>query len=197
MEKKERKLIISFSGRKNGNCDRIASYIATENDKTVHFGDLNIHPCSACDYQCFSGECPYREDDVYRLYAEMPQYDKIIFIVPIYCGNPSSLYFMFNERGQDYFSHNDIYDALVEKLYIIGIYGNRELAPDFIPSLEKWFEGTNYKNRVFGIERHLYGQKLTDYILEVPEVRERLDVWLTSLGEAEHRKDGEAVDEGA
>lgn len=177
-----RKLIIGFSGRMNGNCDQIASYIGTEKDKIVRFADLKVHPCSDCDYQCFRGSCRYREDDVYGLYSEMLSYDKVILLVPIYCGNPSSLYFVFNERGQDYFSHNDTYDALVKKLYIIGIYGNRELAPDFIPCLAKWFDGSAVQNRVLGIERHLYGQGLNDFVLDVAEVRTKIDGWLTACG---------------
>ena len=41
-------LIISFSGRKNGNCDQIGQYIAVAgsgNDKVVRFRELNAHPC--------------------------------------------------------------------------------------------------------------------------------------------------------
>lgn len=89
------KLIISFSGRANGNCDRIASFISTPNDKVVCFHELNIHPCSDCEYECFDGKCKYRDDDVFALYESMLSYDKVILIVPMYCGNPSSLYFIF------------------------------------------------------------------------------------------------------
>lgn len=32
------------------------------------------------------------------------------------------------------------YDAIVSKLYIIGIYGDENKAPDFITCFEKWFE---------------------------------------------------------
>lgn len=190
MDKGKKRLIISFSGRKNGNCDQIAAYLATEPDRVVHFADLKAHACSDCDYPCFRGSCPNRGDGVYELYAAMPQYDQIILIVPIYCGNPPSLYFLFNERGQDYFSHNDTYEAIVDKLYLIGVYGSRELAPRFIPCLEQWFEGSGLQNRVLGIERHSYGQRLTDRILDVAEVRERLDGWLAADRPAEDGKAG-------
>lgn len=172
------KLIISFSGRKSGNCDQIAAFAAAPGDRVVYFRELGALPCSGCEYQCFDGECPYRADGVYALYQNMTHCDRVILIVPMYCGNPASLYFAFLERGQDYFMHHDVWDALVERLYIIGVYGSREASPDFIPCLEKWFEGTPYQNRVLGVERHRYGQKLGDQILDVPEVRQQIQAFL-------------------
>ena len=172
------KLIISFSGRENGNCDDIARYIAAGGDRIVHFRELNVHPCSGCGYECFHGECKYRADDSYGLYGEMCAYDKVVLIVPMYCGNPASLYFLFNERSQDYFMHNDTYDEIVKRLYIIGVYGKADTAPDFIPCLEKWFDCSPYRNRVLGIQRHLYGQKLHDRVLERSEVRAQIDSFL-------------------
>ena len=167
-------LIITFSGREGGNCDRIAKYIASGNDKIVYFRDLDAHPCSGCGYECFCGDCKYRSDDVYGLYSEMCRYDRVILLVPMYCGNPASLYFIFHERCQDYFMHNETYEEIVKRLYIIGVYGRRETTPDFIPCFEKWFNGTPYQNRVLGIERHLYGQGLHDNVLDVQEVVEKL-----------------------
>lgn len=171
-------LIISFSGRLNGNCDEIALFISTKSDKIVHFRELNIHSCASCAYECFDGKCKYRNDDIYALCESMQNYDKIILIVPMYCGNPSSLYFIFNERCQDYFSHNDTYESILKKLYIIGIYGKKETTPDFIPCFEKWFADSTYKNRVLGIERHKYGQKICDSILDVEEVKMQIKAFV-------------------
>lgn len=174
-----RQLIISFSGRKSGNCDEIATYISTDSDNIVYFRELKVHECNDCNYECFKSHCKYREDDVYKLYESMPQFDKVIFVVPMYCGNPSSLYFKFNERGQDYFMHNEgCYEDIISKLYIIGVYGDKEKIPDFIPCFEKWFEGTAYRDHVLGIERHKYGQKMEDKILDVEEVREMLKAFV-------------------
>lgn len=167
-------LIISFSGRNNGNCDQIAQLIAGGEDTIIYFRELNAHSCSGCSYECFQGSCKYRSDDVYRLYEQMCRYDKVLLIVPMYCGNPASLYFIFNERSQDYFVHNDTYDDIIRRLYIIGIYGKADDTPDYIPCLEKWFEHSPYHNRVLGIERHLYGQKLQDSVLDIEEVKEKL-----------------------
>lgn len=173
-------LIISFSGRADGNCDRVAEFISSPEDKTVHFRELDVHPCCGCEYECFSGDCKYRSDDIYGLYSEMPKYDKVVLIVPMYCGNPSSLYFICNERCQDYFMHNNTYDEIIKRLYIIGIYGRADETPDFIPCLEKWFDCSPYQNRVLGIERHLYGQTLGDSILDVEEITDKLRAFIES-----------------
>lgn len=172
------KMIISFSGRENGNCDQIARYIAAAGDRIVYFRDRNVHPCYGCGYECFNGECKYRSDGIYDLYNEVCSYDKVILIVPMYCGNPSSLYFIFNERCQDYFMHNDTYEEIIKRLYIIGIYGQEESTPDFIPTLEKWFNCSPYSGRVLGIQRHLYGQKLHASVLDVEKIREDIQAFL-------------------
>ena len=171
-------LIISFSGRPGGNCTRIAEFIAAPEDKIVHFCNLNVHSCSNCDYECFAGPCKYRDDDIYGLYDEMCNYEKVILIVPMYCGNPSSLYFIFNERCQDYFMHNDTYGEIIKRLYIIGVYGSEDNTPDFIPCFEKWFNCSEYSNRVLGIERHKLGQKMGDCVLNEDEVKRQISDFL-------------------
>lgn len=169
------KLIISFSGRKGGNCDDILHFLSEENDTRIYFRELNVHSCSSCGYECFSGICKYRTDAVYGLFESMPAYEKIFLIVPMYCGNPSSLYFIFNERSQDFFMHNeDLYDAILSRLYIIGVYGDRKRTPGFLDCFERLFEGSGYSGHVLGIERHLYGQKLGDRILDIKEVQQNL-----------------------
>lgn len=171
-------LIISFSARENGNCDAIASYIKSGNDRVVYFRNLNFHPCISCHYECFQTQCRYREDSIYNLYAGIRNYEKVILIVPMYCGNPCSMYFAFNERSQDYFMHNNNYDDILRRLYIIGIYGSENETPDFIPCLEKWFACSPVRGHVMGIQRHRFCQKMEDSILDIPEVREQLHLFL-------------------
>ena len=172
-------LIISFSGREDGNCDSISDYIASEEDTIIRFRNLNVHDCSGCKYECFKGKCKYRQDDIYNLYASMLNYDKVFLIVPMYCGNPTSLYFKFNERCQDFFMYNEnSYETIVSKLYIIGVYGDRSKTPDFIPCLSKWFDCTEINNHVLGIERHRYNQKIADNILDVEEVRNMISCFI-------------------
>ena len=172
-------MIISFSGRENGNCDNISEYIASEGDSIIHFRNLNVHDCSDCKYECFEGKCKYHQDDIYNLYERMLSYDKVFLVVPMYCGNPASLYFKFNERCQEFFMQNeDSYETIVSKLYIIGVYGDRTQNPDFIPCLSKLFECTQTDNHVLGIERHRYSQKIADNILDIDEIRNMITCFI-------------------
>ena len=68
--------------------------------------------------------------------------------------------------------HADSYDEIVSRLYIIGIFGSQQESPDFLPCLSKWFAHTPYHNRVLGIQRHIYGQKMHDSILEIPGIQD-------------------------
>ena len=171
-------LIISFSARPGGNCDSIAGYIAAPEDKILYFREMYFHPCVNCAYDCFRGRCKYRLDDMYSLWESMLQYDKVILAVPMYCGNPCSLYFIFSERCQDFFMHNDCFEDILSRLYIIGVYGSAAESPDFIPCLEKWFTGTPYTGHVLGLERHTLGQKMPDSLLDLEQVREKLKNFL-------------------
>lgn len=169
------KLFVSFSARENGNCGQIMNFLKEPQDRAVYYKDLKTHGCRDCGYECMRAQCKYRDDEAYSLYESFLTYDKVILLVPMYCGNPSSLYFSFNERGQDFFmSHEKDFFAIAEKLFIIGIYGSREESPDFIRCLENWFEGTPFCRHVLGIERHLYRQRPEDSVLDVPDVRKAL-----------------------
>ncbi len=172
------KLFISFSAREEGNCGTIARYLAGAGDEIVHFAGLHAHGCMDCAYECFGGVCPHRTDGVYDLYRRMLLSDCTCLLVPLYGGNPSSLYFAFCERGQDFFCSEEIWQETIRKLYIIGVCGARAESPDFLPCLNKWFDGTKYAGRVLGLERHLYGQKMGDLLLDAAEVREKLDQFL-------------------
>ncbi len=170
------KLIISFSGRKGGNCDQIAEHIASSEDRVVYFRDVDAHRCGDCQYECFVDYCKYHEDEVFSIFESMLTFDKVILVVPMYCGNPASLYFVFNERCQDFFMHHgDKYEDIISRLFVIGIYGSKEDTPDFIPCFEKWFNQSPYSGHVLGIERHKYEQKMGDFVLDVEEVRKTID----------------------
>lgn len=180
------RLFISFSARKGGNADEIAKYLSKEEDKIIFFRDLNVSCCKNCNYECFTGFCKYRNDDIYNLYDGLKNYEKVVLIVPMYCGNPSSLYFIFNERCQDYFIHNESeYENIIKRLFIIGIYGDKAQNPDFIQCLEKWFNGSKYSNRVLGIERHKYNLELKDSVLNVAELKNKIDEFINPVAKAE------------
>ena len=170
---------ISFSARAGGNCDKIAEYLKRDGDKAIFFRDLDITGCKNCNYECCTSYCKYHDDSIYSLYDSFKNCEKVVLIVPIYCGNPSSLYFIFNERCQDYFMHNEMeYENILRRLYIIGVCGDTVHSPDFIPCLEKWFNHTKYSNHVLGLERHRYDLKLNDCVLDVEELKDKIDEFI-------------------
>lgn len=163
-------LLISFSARSGGNCDRISDFLSSPDDKLIRFREVYFHPCVNCSYECLNSSCKYRSDDIYPLWQSMSDYERILLVVPIYCGNPSSLYFIFNERCQDYFMHNDCYEDLLRRMYVVGVCGSFEESPDFIPCLEKNFLSCDLCGHVLGLQRRPLGQKITDCLLDEPEV---------------------------
>lgn len=157
-------LYLSFSARDNGNSVDIANYLKTKKDRVVLFKDLFYNPCTKCNYECFDSVCKYRHDDIYNLFECMIKYKKVVFIVPMYCGNPSSLYFILSERMQDYFNHNvDKWDQFNNKLNIIGIYGSDEETPFFIELFKSIVKD---QTKILKIERHKYHLKMGDKVID-------------------------------
>lgn len=172
-------IYVSFSGRENGNCNDIANYLVKENDNIIFFKDISYNPCVKCDYECFNSICKYRNDDIYNLLESFSKYKKIIFIVPMYCGNPSSLYFILNERMQDYFNHNeDKWDSYIKKLHFICIYGSDEETPHYINYFNNLI---NDDSKILKIERHKYNLKLDDKILDNKELVKLIDKFRRKL----------------
>ncbi len=145
-----------------------------ENDRYVAFKDLSFHSCCKCDYECFKKQCKYRNDDIYKLINASFQYKNIILLVPMYCSNPSSLYFVFTERMQDYFNGNsEKWDEFVNKIYIIAIFGSEEETPQFIPTLLNLINGN--KNKLLKIERHKYKLKLHNKVIVNKQLLKEID----------------------
>lgn len=169
-------VIVSFSGRIGGNCDTISNFISHKEDCIFYMRDISTQPCAHCSYECFSGVCKYRDDGIYSLLEKIINAEKVFFIVPMYCGNPSALFFILNERCQDFFMHNGVdYEGFVEKLYIIGVYGNRVDQPDFERLFAKIYGFSEPKKHILGLERHKYGHKINDFLLDEDEVKERVN----------------------
>lgn len=167
-------IIVSFSARKDGNCDTIARYISSENDLRFNMRELDLQPCANCNYECMTEKCIYN-DEIYSLLEKCSCADKVFFIVPMYCGNPSALYFILNERSQDFFMRNEsLYEEFTKKLYIIGVYGNKQDYPDFLKLFQKQYEFSDANEHILGLERHLYHHKINDLLLNENEVREKI-----------------------
>lgn len=172
-------LVVSFSGRKNGNCDSIADYIAEEQDEVVYMREVSTQPCADCDYQCMRTACKYQEDGIYALFEKMSGAEKIFYVVPMYCGNPSALYYILNERSQGYFMRNmKLYEEITEKLRIVGIYGNHTDDPEFMNGFERDYHFENREQHLLGLERHRYGHKMRDFLLNEKEVRDKIDQFI-------------------
>ncbi|MGM9873888.1 MAG: helix-turn-helix domain-containing protein [Bacilli bacterium] len=171
---KDSNLFISFSGRDYGNCYDVAHRKMNDNDVYVAFKDLSYHPCSKCNYECFKKKCKYRNDDIYNLIDTSLRYKNIVLLVPEYCSNPSSLYFIFNERMQDYFHANeDKWDEFINKINIVAVFGSEEETPLFIPTLLNLVNGN--KNKILKIERHKYQLKPNDKVIDNKQLLEIID----------------------
>lgn len=95
--------ILSFSSRRNGNCDAIAAYIASLTRGAVHcFSAMHPNPCGHCAYECFhsADDCPHIHDGVRLLYETVLRADMVYYLVPNYCDFPCANFFIFQERGQ-------------------------------------------------------------------------------------------------
>ena len=122
----EKILLISFSARQNGNCDDIIEFLGNQctdlQIDTMNICDLSFVGCTDCNYQCMNDRCLYHDDDIYSFLDDTKEYKKVVYIVPMYCGFPSSFYFALNERSQDYWMQNEkYYNDFTKKIYIIGI----------------------------------------------------------------------------
>ena len=119
---------IAFSARKNGNCAKLLRY-CLNNLKKREFDtelleayDFQITPCSHCNYECFSEECPIK-DDIPLFYEKAMKADVLIFAVPTYGGHASGLYRAFCERGQAVFKSYEEWNNFARKLNFI-VVGN-------------------------------------------------------------------------
>jgi len=102
-------VILSFSGRKGGNCEQIADFIAQNSTipvKIYRMREQTIHMCGNCAYECFAPgkECPHMADDERALLEQICNSDEVYFLVPNYCGGPPAMLYAFNERSVSYFA---------------------------------------------------------------------------------------------
>ena len=67
------------------------------------------------------------------------------------------------------------YEKMIEKLYIIGVYGNAEDYPDFLNSFARQYDFGNAEKHILGLERHKYNQKMKDLLLDEYDVKVKLN----------------------
>jgi len=146
----KRCILVSFGGRKDGNCSTVLSYIRNEysNDiiriEQIEVLDLSLESCGNCDYTCFNGKCN-KSDDIEMLYKKLIDSDLIIMCIPVYGNHLCSKYFAFNERGQGIWKDDETYKIFLEKTFLIGI-GNISNSNLFKDELNLIFDEYNIKN---------------------------------------------------
>ena len=120
-------VIISFSGRKNGNCERIARHIQSLTGGRIYsFAELNVHPCGQCSGECFANgsDCPHIGDDLPALYEAVMRCDLAFYILPNHCDYPNANFFAFNERSLCVFSKQpellEAYGCIPKKFIVIS-----------------------------------------------------------------------------
>lgn len=132
--------IVSFSGRKNGNCGSIAGELCGlygNEAKVYDFSSLKITPCTGCGYECFEAgkKCPYFKDSVFEIYDSITESELTYFIVPNYCDYPCSLFFAFNERSQCYFQKRqdllEKYLSVPKKFIVVSNTGQENFTAAF------------------------------------------------------------------
>lgn len=151
-----------------------------EGNKIVYMREVSVQPCADCAYECMNGmPCIYRQDGIYGLLRELSAADKVFFVVPMYCGCPSALYFILNERCQDFFMQPANQEAsFYDRLYVIGVYGSQEATPDFLKLFADQYGFADAGRHILGLERHKYGSKMKDFLLTEREVQEKLDAFV-------------------
>ena len=103
-------VILLFSSRENGNCNKIAEFISNYHNNTnviKYVIDSQIFaPCNQCNYECLKPgtACPNVSIDQTSVMEDICSSTITYFIVPNYCGYPSANYFAFNERSVGYFN---------------------------------------------------------------------------------------------
>ncbi len=100
--------ILMFSSRKNGNCASIGEFILNYFDSNIRIFRVsgeNVGSCDHCDYECLKSDmcCPNLNESYRSMMDTVCASDLVYFIIPNYCGFPSSSYFAFNERSVGYF----------------------------------------------------------------------------------------------
>lgn len=172
-------VILSFSGRNEGNCTKIAKFVQSlTSGKTFLFSDLDVHPCGRCHGECFQNgaDCPHIADDVYSLYESVTRSDRAIFILPNHCDYPNANFFAFNERSLCFFSKRqdllETYGSIPKKFIVIS--GNEK--ENFRSVLSQHCDGAP---DILFLRAADYGRKsIAGDLMTVPEVADQIEVFI-------------------
>lgn len=97
-------VLVSFSSRKNGNCNKILDFLSEiiPDSISFRFSEFQLSPCGSCEGECFQRRdlCPHYQDMEKTLIHAVCSSDLACYVIPNHCDYPCSNFFTFNERSQ-------------------------------------------------------------------------------------------------
>lgn len=170
--------IVSFSGRKDGNCSAIAQVLVEAlsgrgETRCYDLSALHITPCGQCGYECFQARerCPYFDDPEFELCDAVAGSDRSIFIVPNYCDYPCANFFIFNERSQCYFQHHpellERYEGVPKRFIVVSNTGRENFTAAF-----RYHTGDAPPDVLFLSARSFGKASIDGDLMDLPEARE-------------------------
>lgn len=103
----EKVVILSFSGRNNGNCRHITDIIEQYHGNVQYFCiNDRFKPCNGCDYECLKPglQCPGFDETQKEVFDAILGADMVYYLIPNFCGFPAASFCAFNERSVGYFN---------------------------------------------------------------------------------------------
>lgn len=174
---------------RHGNCHDFASFLLPK-DQIIALSDLNLEPCSKCDYECFRNTpCP-KNDDMTIVYDAWMKSDAVIVFSPVYDGRPPSLYYIFEERVPSFWMRSqEGFGRLGGKDCAIVVVGNQDCDKtlEILKNSLGGF-GMNIKSTlIVHPHEHKIGGGIKGGLIGNPEIQEKLKLILDEL--AENHKD--------
>ena len=169
--------IVSFSGRPQGNCGRIAAELhRLRGGRVYDFSTLHITPCGRCGCQCFERResCPYFPDPEAALCEALLGSGLAYYIVPNYCDYPCANFFIFNERSQCCFQGRpellEKYLAVPKKFIVVSNTNQDNFTAAF-----RYHVPEGRKPDVLFLSAKQYGRtSIRGDLMDAPEAREAL-----------------------
>lgn len=169
--------IVSFSGRRAGNCSAIAQVLLKAMSgqgevKYYDFSALRLTHCGQCGYECFRDRalCPYFSDPAFEIYDAVVHSATSYYIVPNYCDYPCANFFIFNERSQCYFQHCpellEQYERAPKKFIVVSNTGRDNFMAAF-----RYHTGDTPPKALFLGARSFGKVSIDGDLMDVPEAR--------------------------
>lgn len=168
---------------RHGSCRDFASFMLPK-EQIIALGDLNLEPCSKCDYECFrNAPCP-KNDDMRTVYDAWMKSDAVIVFSPVYDGRPPSLYCIFEERIPSFWMRSqEGFGRFGGKDCAIVVVGNQDCEKT-LEILRNSLGGFAMKIKstlIVHPHEHKIGGGIKGGLIGNPEIREKLKLTLDVL----------------